>query len=134
MPLRVALLSSMSWSGSKYCLSTRSSSSLRCAARLERSWLPSPSSLFLFELPDVAEDELAILLLVNFLFVPLNSGSFDWPRFSLSDENERTGDAGDSDVTQREVSAGLEFSVLEEVVCTLSRAIFTAIHARRLRR
>jgi hypothetical protein len=38
-----------------------------------------------------------------------------------------------TDVTRREVFAGLEFqslSVLEEVVCTLSRVIFTAIHAR----
>jgi hypothetical protein len=72
------------------------------------------------------------LLLVNFLFVPLDSGSFDWPRFSLSDENERPGDADDSDVTRREVFVGLEsrsLSVLEEVVRMLSRAIFTAIHA-----
>jgi hypothetical protein len=38
-----------------------------------------------------------------------------------------------TDVTRREVFAGLEFqslSVLEEVVCTLSRVIFTTIHAR----
>ena len=55
-----------------------------------------------------AELEQDGMLLVNFLFVPLDSGSSGWPRFSLSDENERPGDADDSDVTRREAFAGLE--------------------------
>ena len=48
------------------------------------------------------------MLLVDFLFVPLDSASFDWPRLSFSEENEGPGDADGFDVTRREPFAGLE--------------------------